>query len=101
MADAELSQTVHDRGHDAGTADVGSKDPNRFGLHDVRGNLWEWCADWHDSDKVSKVLRGASWITFYPKLLDTAYRLADLPGLRNHYYGFRVVLVPADESSSR
>ena len=90
------------------TTDVGSFPPNAFGLYDMHGNLWEWCADsWHDSYEgaprdgrvwekgfFAKLfgrlsLRGGSWGDG-ASWMRSAYRLDGGPTDRDGLLGFRV-----------
>jgi formylglycine-generating enzyme required for sulfatase activity len=89
----------------AWTVPVGSFMPNAFGLHDMHGNVWEWCHDpWHKSyegapidgsaweeggEKGSRVLRGGSW-GLRPRDCRAACRYRDAPGSRGTLIGFRV-----------
>lgn len=74
------------------TSKVGSFSPNRFGLFDLGGNVWEWCDDWYNEAHVTKVLRGASFHDSHPKDLLTAYRFSGTVHLSNDDIGFRIVL---------
>jgi hypothetical protein len=77
----------------ARTSPVGSFAPNRFGLSDMGGNLWEWCEDWYDTTQQIRVLRGGSWSDSDATRLLSSYRNGGVPGVRYDYRGFRCVLV--------
>ncbi|MEH2230062.1 MAG: formylglycine-generating enzyme family protein [Nostoc sp.] len=89
------------------TTQVGSfQTANAFGLYDMHGNVWEWCADhWYDNyqrapldgsawlsdnENEYRVMRGGSWIN-YPELCRAASRAKGLPYDLSYYIGFRVV----------
>ncbi|NBV21587.1 MAG: hypothetical protein EBS05_06640 [Proteobacteria bacterium] len=74
------------------TSPVGSFPANRHGLHDLGGNVWEWCQDAYDNTQDYKVLRGASWHSSKPHTLLSSARLFNSPGHRIDIVGFRCVL---------
>ena len=90
--------------HRKKTVAVGSFPANKFGLHDMHGNVLEWVADcwnedyagapndgraWKRGDCNRRVLRGGSWSSL-PGILRSAFRLQIDTVVRNNNFGFRV-----------
>ena len=93
------------------TTDVGSFPANAWGLYDMHGNVWEWCADtWHNNysgaptdgsiwgslgdKKANRLLRGGSWGN-HPSNVRSAFRYYVTPALHVSYLGLRLVVVGA------
>lgn len=72
------------------THDVGTKAANGYELHDMSGNVWEWCWDTYSSGSSFRVIRGGSWSNDAGRCA-VSYRNYLSPYDQNYYLGFRVV----------
>ena len=91
----ETGSDVAIKGYDDGfawTSPVGSFPPNKLGIYDMGGNVWQWCMDAWNNDSKAKVLRGASWYNGALKLsLLSSCRVHASPDSSTDNYGFRIV----------
>ena len=76
----------------AQTAPVGSFAANALGLHDLGGNVWEWCDHKYVETKEERVMRGGGWNVEGETGLRLSARSSELPDLRFGSLGFRAVL---------
>ena len=88
------------------TMPVGSYPANAWGLHDMHGNVWEWCSDWYGDYSIpaaknptgpstgsARVIRGGSWFN-NAHICRSAYRINYGPSNRFNNMGFRLVVAP-------
>ncbi|WP_084795894.1 formylglycine-generating enzyme family protein [Pseudonocardia asaccharolytica] len=87
-----LDEVAWHRGNsDERIREVGTKQPNAWGLHDTLGNVWEWCWDLYDPEVYGtyRVLRGGGWFDEHWSCRASVRRRSH-PTFRVDDVGFRI-----------
>ncbi|MCB1211129.1 MAG: SUMF1/EgtB/PvdO family nonheme iron enzyme, partial [Verrucomicrobiales bacterium] len=75
------------------TSSVGSYAANGLGIHDLGGNVWEWCEEWHREFRgTCRVCHGGSWGDGLREPLASSFRGGLTPDHRSNSLGFRCVV---------
>jgi formylglycine-generating enzyme len=109
FGDGLVSRQANISGGPGETTDVGKYPANAWGFHDMHGNVFEWCADWHGdypagaardpvgpADGSIRVFRGGSWL-LTADYARSAIRRRLVPAYGDYSLGFRLSLRPASK----
>lgn len=109
--EADTTKANFDRSR-RGASQVREYPPNRLGIYDPVGNVFQWCEDWYDGDAYKgdcsdnpagppvgrwKVMRGGCWAR-EPEVARCSYRVRQVPATRDVLVGFRICNVGAQRS---
>ena len=108
-SDADRSPCWYSNNSDGRVHEIGSLEPNAWGLYDMSGNVWEWCSDTYNRDESlypvtgyppyegsdsEKVIRGGSWYSEELTFCRSSMRMSMEPSSRRPDLGFRLVRTP-------
>ncbi|MFA6714394.1 MAG: SUMF1/EgtB/PvdO family nonheme iron enzyme [Victivallaceae bacterium] len=95
------------------THNIGTKSGNELDIHDMSGNVLEWCNDWYGkyssgsvtdplgaSSGTDRVGRGGSWYSFFAWICRSGYRHRFWPSYRFSFLGFRLVKAVSEKTAS-